>query len=224
MTVARQTQRLLIPLALLALLVLGVFFVFGQSNTALASSPPVVDGFVQDPVTGVVEAQYVANGITYTVDSGTGTFAGLLFTAEDDQKFHFAFAQSVLINDNSYGADGIGWGFKRKGHGLKDLLNSEHIKVKLFDSTDALKLEFYLDYASDADPKGNLIALPIDSLGVAGGDGAMIVGSPADILAASSSLDWNFNRSTPPSLFTDRLNDSPTRVPTNTFASIPFVL
>ena len=64
-------------MALLALLVVGAVFVFGQSNTAQAdlldgTTPPLpkVDGFFRDPVTGVVEAPYLLNGITYTVDSG----------------------------------------------------------------------------------------------------------------------------------------------------------
>jgi hypothetical protein len=54
-------------------------------------------------VTGVVEAAYVIDGITYTQDQPTGEFAGLLYSAHDDDNLYFVFAQSPFINDNSYG-------------------------------------------------------------------------------------------------------------------------
>ena len=44
-----------------------------------AFAQPTVDGFLRDPVTGVVEAAYVPSGITYTLDSATGIFAGILY-------------------------------------------------------------------------------------------------------------------------------------------------
>ena len=187
-------------LAVLAVLLL-VAFAAGQPDRASAQGPSV-DGFVQDPVTGVVESQYVASGITYTQDQATGDFAGVLFTSEDDlgtpsdpsdDVLHFGFSQTALINDNTYEANAIGWGFRRQGHSLKDLLQSEHIEVRLFDVNGVLQLDFFIDYATDADKKGGVIAEPIASTGVGGQDGSMILGDPAAIISAASSLEYNFN-------------------------------
>lgn len=127
----------------------GVF----SAPPAQAGGPIVVDGFVQDPVTGVVESGYVVQGITYTQDQNDGDFAGLLFKAEGDTDFHFAFAQSVFINDNTYfnGSKNdtsnpeIGWGSLGRAHRIQDLLQSEHIEVQLFDSAVNLILDFFLD-------------------------------------------------------------------------------
>ena len=108
---------------------------------------PVVDGFVRDPVTGVVEAPYVINGITYTQDQVSGDFAGILYEATSGGTLYFAFEQSVFINDNTYGVNAIGWP-RRRGHRLKDLLNSEHMKARMFDCNGVLVLEYFLDYAT----------------------------------------------------------------------------
>ena len=179
---------------------------------------PVVDGFVQDPVTGVVEDAYVVNGITYTQDQfGEEAFAGFLYTAEDNDNYYFAFAQSVFINDNSYGANGIGWGHIGKGHTLKALLQSEHIEVQLFNTNNnSLVLDFFLDYASST-TKGKDIG-GVEHLGATGGDGEMIFGDSADITASDSSLNWNFdevNGAVP--TFGAKFTDSPERTPSNTY-------
>ena len=169
-----------------------------------------MDGFVQDPVTGVVESPYVVNGITYTQDQVTGNFAGLLFTAEDSTNLYFAFVQSVLINDNTYGDNAIGWGFRRKGHSLKDLLNSEHIEVRIFDGGATPALDFFLDYATR-----NKKTRVVENLGATGGDGEIIIGSAADITGSASSLTWNFNIAAP--TFGNKDNTNPSRVPTNAY-------
>ena len=171
---------------------------------------PLVDGYLKDPITGVVEAPYVVDGITYTQDQISGEFAGYLFTAEDDENFYFGFSQSVYINDNSYGANGIGWDFKKQGHRFSDLDKSEHAKIQLFDCQGNMPLEFYLDYASLVKQTGEVI-----SYGPGGTDGAMLTGDPAMVTGWSSSLVWNFNNATP--LWPDRLSSSPQRVPTNTY-------
>ena len=185
---------------------------------------PVVDGFVQDPVTGVVEEAYVVQGITYTQDQLTGDFAGLLYTAEDATNFYFGFAQSVFINDNTY-SDGnkndpnnpeIGWDSIGRSHRIQDLLQSEHIEVQIFstpDNTGVPVLDFFLDYASD-DVNGQNVG-NIDSLGPIGGDGFFITGTVADLPEWASSLDWNINVASP--TFSDNPNSSPRRILTNSY-------
>jgi len=180
---------------------------------ALALSAPVlaaptVDGYVRDPVTGVVEADYLVQGINYTLDSATGDFAGVLYLAEDASSLYFAFEQSVHINDNTYGTDKIGW--KTNHHrDLKPLDKSEHAKVQLQDCTGAVVLDFYLDYITKVGP-GNY-----QNLGVSGGDGSMLIGDPAYVIASDSSIGWNLHDASPP--YPGGLGDSPPRTPTNTY-------
>ena len=179
-------------------------------TTSAVAQSPVVDGFVKDPVTGEVEAPYVLKGITYTQDQATGLFSGYLYMAEDADELFFGFAQSTGISDNSYGVNGIDWDFKKQGHRLSDLLRSDHAKVRLYDCTGTLSMEFFLDYATE-DKKTN----DVFCLGATGGDGAMYTGDPAHITAAGSSLAWDHMLASPE--WPDQWNSSPQRVPTNTY-------
>ena len=186
-----------------------LFTIVGLAQTAFVGVV-TVDGFVQDPVTGVVEAPYAIQGITYTQDQATGDFAGYLFSAEDDDNYYFGFAQSVFINDNTYGANAIDWEFRKKGHSLKDLLNSDHIEVRLYDDGGGLALDFFLDYATQDRKTGEVL-----NLGVEGGDGRMVSGDAGHVLASASSLTWNYNLASPSYPSND--STSPERVPTNTY-------
>jgi len=181
------------------------------SVLSVSAQSPLVDGYVRDPVTGVVEAPYVVQGIIYTQDQVTGDFAGYLFRAEDETNYYFAFAQSVHVNDNTYGKNSIDWD-RKQAHRLRDLTNSEHAEIRLYDSNDDLSLDFFLDYVTDDRKTGEMTCL-----GATGGDGTMITGNPDHITAASSSMAWNFNLANP--LYPDRANSSPARVPTNTYDS-----
>jgi len=177
-----------------------------------SAQAPVVDGFVRDPVTGVVEASYVVDGITYTQDSATGQFAGLLYeSAPGDGVLYFAFEQSSLINDNSYGAASYGWAHATgKGiHKLSDLTQSDHAKVALYDCGGAnLIMEFYLDYATKHNKYGpQLVSTCTSSLG---GDGAWLAGNEADFLGCSTALEWNHNHAMPQ--WPDKDNNSPLRL------------
>jgi len=192
-----------------ALLVAVVMLAFTlPANAQLQLSPaPVIDGYVADPVTGVVEEPYLISGITYTLDSMTGDFAGLLYFYEDADYVYFAFAQSVHLSDNSYGVNGIGWTLGRD-HVLKDLYQSDHIEVQLYDTNGTLALDFFLDYATFANDD-------IVCDGIDGADGYLVAGDGTYIVDASSSLEWNFQ--TTPYLYPDRLIESPARTPTNTY-------
>ena len=200
-----------IPIVIVLALVVALANLVLIQPQPVSADGPSVEGFAQDPITGVVEAPYVVNGITYTQDQATGDFAGLLYTAEDSGTLYFAFAQSVFINDNTYGANSIGWG--KRGHRLKDLLNSEHIKVQLFNNDGTLIYDFFIDYASDVGAtKGKKFIGPVESLGVTGGDGSIAAGDPSTV-DTDSSLAWNWiNNQTDP----DDVN-SPARIVTNTY-------
>ena len=177
---------------------------------------PVVDGYTRDPVTGVVEAPYVVKGITYTQDQTTGLFAGILYQAEDANNLYFAFEQSVRINDNTYGANAIGWEENKQGHQLKHLLLSEHAEIRMYDANSNLTLDFFLDYASQHSKitNGDVLCLGVTT---AGSDGQMVVGDASNVTGAGSSLAWNFNHATP--TYPNKDNTSPPRFPTNTYDS-----
>jgi len=193
-----------------AVTLVATFLAVCLGPVGLLAQSPVVDGYLRDPVTGVVEAPYVVQGITYTQDQVTGQFAGYLYAAEDEGSFYFGFAQSVEINDNTYGFNGIGWNSKR-GHKRSDLTQSDHAKVRMYDCDNVLTLEFYIDYASYNKKTSELACLGVD-----GGDGSMLLGDPAMVHRASSALDWNFNEATPS--YPNKEDTNPTRMPDNTYA------
>ena len=72
---------------------------------------------------------------------------------------------------------------------FKDLVGSDHAEFKLFDASDALSMQFKLDYISEVPTAPSGYA----TLGVTGGEGEMIVGAASDVMAASSSLARNLN-------------------------------
>ena len=77
----------------------------------------------------------------------------------------------------------------KEGHTFKDLVGSDHAELQLLDANGVVSMHFKLDYisASDQAPSG------FASLGVSGGEGALIVGEPEWVLAATTSLDRNLN-------------------------------
>ncbi len=92
--------------------------------------------------------------------------------------------------DNTYGNTALGWeSRKKKGHTFVDLVKSDHAQIQLLDNEDTIIFDLKLDYISE-DPKA---PCGYSSLGIAGGDGEVVVGDPAAVLAWSSSLDRNLN-------------------------------
>jgi hypothetical protein len=91
--------------------------------------------------------------------------------------------------DNTYGAGSIGWPRKR-GHTLvKDLTKSDHAEITVRSSTGEPSLRFKLDYISAVASAPSGFA----SLGVRGGDGAMLSGSADWIVKWNTSLSRNLN-------------------------------
>ena len=110
--------------------------------------------------------------------------------------------------DNTYGANAIGWDantapsmpggmgmpgmggpMPMSGHTFKDLVESDHAQLQMFDGAGGEVLEFALDYLSAATTASSGYA----NLGVAGGDGKMLTGSAGAIVATMTSLDRNLN-------------------------------
>jgi hypothetical protein len=90
--------------------------------------------------------------------------------------------------DNTYGKNSIGWPASR-GHRWSDLVKSDHTELQLYDKAGTLALHFKMDYISSDSTKSS----GYGTLGVKGGDGSMLVGDRAHVLAVSTSLDRNLN-------------------------------
>jgi hypothetical protein len=85
------------------------------------------------------------------------------------------------------GPGGRGGRGGRGGHTFRDLVGSDHAEMQILDSNGEVVVQFKLDYlsASDAATSG------FESLGVSGGEGKLIVGDEAMILASATSMDRN---------------------------------
>jgi hypothetical protein len=89
--------------------------------------------------------------------------------------------------DNTYGANALNW--PGVGHSFNSLVGSDHAEIHLKAPSGDTVYHFKTDYIdSDADAASGYI-----SMGIWGGDGEMISGDPAQILAANSSLSRNLN-------------------------------
>ncbi|MFZ5896094.1 MAG: hypothetical protein ACOY0T_33870 [Myxococcota bacterium] len=102
---------------------------------------------------------------------------------------HIRVTFDPSFTDNSYGEGSCcGWPPKR-GHTFTDLIKSDHTELLLTDATGATVMNFKIDLATaDASsPCG------YGTLGVMGGDGAVITGDASAVLAVSTSLDRNLN-------------------------------
>jgi hypothetical protein len=77
----------------------------------------------------------------------------------------------------------------RGGHTFRDLVGSDHAEIQLLDADGEVAVHFKLDYISESSSAASGYA----SLGVAGGEGAVLVGEPDWFLATATSLDRNLN-------------------------------
>jgi hypothetical protein len=87
------------------------------------------------------------------------------------------------------GPGGPGGGPGRGGHTFRDLLGSDHAELQLLDATGAAAMRFKIDYITASDGAASGFA----SLGVDGGEGALLEGDPTWVLAATTSIDRNLN-------------------------------
>ncbi|MBW2460947.1 MAG: hypothetical protein JRH11_04825 [Deltaproteobacteria bacterium] len=103
---------------------------------------------------------------------------------------HVALIFSDAFVDNSYGVNSSdGYGRREEGHRFRDLVSSDHAEVGFRDASGAEVLLAKLDYFTDE----GATTSGYDALGVSGGDGRVLDGDGDALVAASSSLDRNFN-------------------------------
>lgn len=105
------------------------------------------------------------------------------------QYVHIRITFDPAFVDNTYGEGSCcGWSEPR-GHWFRDLTGSDHTELLVTDGSGAVAMHFKLDFVS-ASPDAECGHA---TLGALGGDGAMIQGDPAHLLAAATSLDRNLN-------------------------------
>jgi hypothetical protein len=158
---------------------------------ASAKATIVIDGRF-DPSEGYTEGNYVNLSV-----QGVGPISdqGQLWCYQDGttNDLYVAFFQPLTLVDNTYGENSIGWGKgvapSGKDHEFGDLVGSDKAQFRITDGSDNVVFDIILDYitASKQAPSGYA------SLGVTGGDGKVISGSAASLLAWGTSLDYNFN-------------------------------
>ncbi|HJT81846.1 MAG TPA: hypothetical protein VJ719_11665 [Chthoniobacterales bacterium] len=174
-----------------ALSALALTSVFASSASAV-----IVDGHF-DPNEGYTNVQ----SLFFQLDNGTmvkdtGTLAWSVDSITGN--VFIAFVQPLSINDNTYGANSVGWvdkDGKPKGHTFGNLTGSDKAQFNVTNGAGQMFL-YTLDYISQSNTAPSGYA----SLGVAGGDGGLASGSKngpkptaADVLKWGSSLDYNLN-------------------------------
>jgi hypothetical protein len=169
--------------------------------TSTAPAVPTVDG-IFTPSDGYTNVQ----SISFQLQNGTmvpnpGTMA---WTTDAQGNAYVAFVQPLSINDNTYGANAVGWGTggKKGGHSFGNLTGSDKAHFDLTNGAGQHVLSFNLDYITASTSASSGFA----SLGVNGGDGGIAgfgiaglgksgtgIGNAASILQWGTSLGYNLN-------------------------------
>ncbi len=141
----------------------------------------------------------VVNEQDYCPPSGTNTAnskAGKLYwTVAANGDVTFRFDQDNGLNDNSYGANQVGWGansISGKSHKFSDLVGSDKAEFIFTNAGGTKVLDFYEDYISlkSGTPSG------YGNQGITtcqGCDGSLVSGTASWVLSTNSSLAHNLN-------------------------------
>jgi VCBS repeat-containing protein len=89
--------------------------------------------------------------------------------------------------DNTYGVNKVGWGNKKRD--FKAVYLSDYGQLAFYDASGSKKIDFKIDLLSarTGTPSGYA------TLGVSGGDGAMVSGSASNIVSLDTSMNQNMN-------------------------------
>jgi len=161
-------------------------------NTAPISRPTQV-------ITQTTQCYY--DVIVTTTSTPSATIEQIIEVLDGRKVVHLRITFDPGFVDNTYGTNAVGWNAGApadagkmppkpgKGHTFKDLVGSDHVELKLFDGAGQLALHFKLDYVSEdaSRPCG------YGTLGVGGGEGKMLAGDAASVLAVATSIDRNLN-------------------------------
>jgi hypothetical protein len=112
--------------------------------------------------------------------------------------FRFRVTFDPAFVDNSYGVNAIGWQNRMAGkpgmagmaaHTFRDLVGSDHAQMQLADASGTTVMDIKIDYISEDTSR----SCGHGTLGTSGGEGKVLAGNPAWILASASSIDRNLN-------------------------------
>lgn len=115
-----------------------------------------------------------------TIEHSVGQFDG-------QDALYIRLTLAPWFADNTYGTTAIGW--TAHDHKFRDLVGSDHAEIHLRDPMGNTVFHFKTDYITEDDTASSGYL----SLGVWGGEGEMIDGDVAQILAATSSISRNLN-------------------------------
>lgn len=161
----------------------------GTSN----AGQPLPSGMVCDSVAGEHNTRIVKPVLKCLLPPKgampAATLEQVLECASGKDAVHLRLTFDPAFVDNTFGTGSIGWPHKR-GHTFdKDLIKSDHAELMASDADGKEVVHFKLDYVS-ADPNA---PSGYGSLGVRGGDGAMITGDPVWIVQWNTSISRNLN-------------------------------
>jgi len=118
------------------------------------------------------------------------TVERVLESVDDTDLVHVRVTFNPHFVDNSYGDTAIGWANSKKGtHTFDDLVGSDHAELVFTNGQNDVALHVKLDYISEdpSKPSG------YGTLGVSGGEGAVLVGDPSHVREVATSFDRNLN-------------------------------
>jgi hypothetical protein len=158
---------------------------------------PAFNGTTVKPVSGDNLTCYFSGAVSPTTP--------LAFIEQDEELIgskdliHVRLTLNPAFVDNTYGTTAIGWGGTdagtmmmgpgAHGHSFWDLVDSDHAEFDFKNASGDIVLSFNEDYcSSDANAPSGFACL-----GVAGGDGGMLVGSASSIVYYDSSFSRDLN-------------------------------
>lgn len=110
-------------------------------------------------------------------------------SVDGKQYVHLRVTFDPAFTDNTFGAGSCcGWP-KQRGHRFSDLTGSDHTELLLTNGSGETVMNFKVDLITQ-DPSA---ACGFGTLGVTGGDGAVLQGDAKHVLAVATSLDRNLN-------------------------------
>jgi hypothetical protein len=158
--------------------------------SAKAHANPIVDGFWDTQnaeLYNITQEQYIDG------QNSAVKWTGALGIYQQGNMLYLMFAQPTSINDNSYGANRVGW--PGNGHtNFTDLQNSDRAEFVLKVGSTTI-WDGLVDYVSPC----NGVYVSAGVLGNVNGcshsDGSMVIGSASAVLGAATSIQWDLNSS-----------------------------
>ena len=176
----------------------------GASSTLTATLiPPVSEGGTQQSWNGWGNNGWGNNGWGNNGGSNNTTTAGTLICSKlSNGNYQITYRQDPSQTDNTYGrGSSSSWGGQQRN--FTDMLSGQAAEFRFLDANGNTVLDVATDYVS----KSSSFPSGYGTLGVKGGNGAVISGSSSHVISCDTTLSHNLNQS---SSFYKCTTDSPT--------------